>query len=795
MLWPILKTISKLQKLSSLITLRWKKPPQRHPAQNPLGSKCFLYKGYLLKKKNREGPLRQLIGTVRRQADGFGFVIPEDPTLPDVYLPRHQMQGVMNQDKVQVAVLPRKYRKNKFTGKVLKIMSKREELLVGQVFPLSDKTGLIKDDSAQWGEDLKVDLSQNHKVKKGEWVQAKVTHWPASPQGFKGKFVCSLGTFPNAEEDNMRVIQKHNLPVVFSKESLKESNSLKETKTLSPTATDKKVPTKRFSSFFQKQKKTKSQPARRDLRALPFVTIDGKTAQDFDDAIYVHSHPKGWVLYVAIADVSHYVPLGSALDKTAKERGNSVYFPGWTVPMLPEKLSNDLCSLKPHVPRLAFVAEMHFNQRAKREKSLFYEGLIQSQARLTYGETQDIIELNWAASPTVSFEQGHKKNEAYNKEVVQNIVSAGQLAQKRLQERLKNYFINLEIPETEVHLNAIGEPVDITQSQRLFAHQLIEEFMLSANQAVAEYLSKHKVPALYRTHDPPKEDSIKLLEKFAQSLGFKAQFKGLSTQKDISLLIEHFAQHPLSEVLQMLVLRSLSQAVYSAQNKGHFGLNLKHYTHFTSPIRRYSDLIVHRALKACLFKESWPYPQKALESLAPIISACEQRAVKAERFLKDIKKVRFIRKHLGEEMEGRIAGLTRFGFFVRLRLYDVEGLVSASQLGGQWEFEESLLELRSTFSHRRFKMGDLVVVQVVSANIETAQIDFELKEHKGEKLRLNQKKNQRKRPLKGKKTKKSKAMGKSKRKARNSQQGYLNRRKSKKSSKNARWRQRRRRKN
>ena len=644
-----------------------------------------------------------LTGTVQRQADGFGFVIPEDPAFPDVYLPRQQMQGVMSQDKVKVAVFPKKYRKNKWSGKVLKILSRREPLVMGPCFPLSDKTGLIRDDSAEWGEDLKVDLKKNQKIKKGEWVQAKILYWPASPEGFRGELVHCLGTFPSTLEDNMRVIQKHNLPAVFSQEVLKEAQNL------SPPSPP-------------------PSPRRKDLSSLPFVTIDGQTAQDFDDAVYVETCPKGWILYVAIADVSHYVRPGSALDRSARERGNSTYFPGWTVPMLPEQLSNNLCSLKPDVPRLVFVVEIHFNSQAQKTKSFFYEGLIQSQARLTYGEAEDIIEQNQPKG-----------------EVQQNVVAAGILAQKLLAKRIKNHFIFLEIPETEVHVNALGEPLDIKQSRRLFSHQLIEELMLSANMAVAGYLNKQKAPALYRIHNLPKEDSLKLLGKFAQSLGFKAQLKEGNLHKNISALIAYFADHPLSEVLQMLILRSLSQAVYSAQVQGHFGLNIRHYTHFTSPIRRYSDLIVHRILKASLYnKSTYPYRQKDLESLAPLISACEQRAVKAERHLKDIKKARFIKKHLGEEMEGKIAGLTRFGFFVKLRLYDVEGLVSLNQLAGHWEFEESLLELRSADSPRRFKLGDLVLVQVVSADISTAQIDFDLITHKGEKVPMH-KKDQKKR--------------------------------------------------
>ncbi len=686
----------------------------------------------------KNSAFQNLKGTVKRHPDGFGFFIPEDPHYPDIYLPKREMLGLMSNDKVKIAIQARKptgrvsrmrqnirvqekvpvkngdgslssvlRQKGLFSGKVLQIVKRSQEFLVGQYLPLSDKKGLIRDESFQWGEDLRLQLKKNQKIQAKEWVQVKITHWPGSSQGLSGEIVCSLGLFPEALEDNIRVVQKHNLPASFSAECLKEAEQ---------------VP-KSFSKDILDN--------RQDLRALAFATIDGKTAQDFDDAIYVSSDSKGWTLYVAIADVSHYVQKGSAMDKEALKRGNSVYFPGFTLPMLPEKLSNDLCSLKPGEDRLAFVAEMRFDKEGKRKKAQFYTAVIQSQARLNYGSAQEIIEQEKSTLDLKKTTTGlHSKVSARIKE---NVLSAEKLAQKLLQKRLKDHFINLEIPETEISLNSLGEPLDISQSRRLFSHQLIEELMLSANQAVAEYLWKNKTSTLYRIHDPPKPESLKLLESFIQGLSVKLKLAEPDLQKKISFLIKKFADHSLSEVLQILILRSLSQAVYSARNKKHFGLNIKYYTHFTSPIRRYSDLVVHRALKSALAKKSLPYKIHDLESLAETTSACEQRAVKAERQIKDIKRARFLKKHLGEEMEGTICSVTRFGFFVRLRLYDIEGLVHINSLNGQWELDESLLELKSKFSGFRFKMGDFVSIQVISANVDLGQIDFNLLTHKGKK--------------------------------------------------------------
>ena len=616
------------------------------------------------------------------------------------------MRGLMNGDKVKIAVVPRKHRKDLFSGRVLQLLQRTQEYTVGQYWPLSDNTGLLMDDSLQWGEDLKIQLKKNQKIKKEEWVQVKITHWPDSPQGFSGEVICSLGFFPQALEDNIRVVQKHSIPASFSENCMKEAKAI-------PNHISKDTLNHR-----------------RDLRSFAFVTIDGKTAQDFDDAIYVSTHSDGWILYVAIADVSHYVKKDSVMDKEAYQRGNSTYFPGFTLPMLPEKLSNHLCSLKPNEDRLAFVVEIHFNQKGEKEKQLFYTAVIQSQARLNYGEAQEIIEQWTAHQPDIandlqafsSHKNGatslhHSKERTsshleekedptgpnsgkppsmpYSAAVSENVLSAEKLARQLLNQRLKNHFINLDIPETEVKLNALGEPVDIFQIRRLFSHQLIEELMLAANKAVAEYLQKNKISALYRVHDPPKKDSLKFLELFAQNTGIKISLTEPDLQKKISFIVKKFSNHSLKDISQTLVLRSLSQAVYKAQNTAHFGLNTKYYTHFTSPIRRYSDLTIHRILKATLTQHTSSYKKQDLESIATVTSACEQRSVKAERQLKDIKRARFIKKYLGEEMEGVICGITRFGFFVKLRLYDIEGLVPIKNLSGKWEFDESLLELRS----------------------------------------------------------------------------------------------------
>ncbi len=639
-------------------------------------------------------PLKILTGQVKRHPDGFGFFLPEDSQHPDVYLPRTEMEGLMSNDKIKISVTSRKRNKKLFFGKTLQLVERANNYVVGQYTPLNKHSGLVKDDSYQWGEDLKVHLAPDQKIQKGEWIQVKITDWPNNPKGFNGDFVSSLGTFSTGLEDNMRMIQKHNILSTFSPESLKEATQCSDT-----------VPQKELNK-------------RKDLRHLPFVTIDGQTAQDFDDAIYVSAKKTGgWILYVAIADVSYYTPVGSALDKEAYLRGNSTYLPGLTVPMLPEKLSNDLCSLKPYQDRLAFVVEMHFNSKAEKTNSLFYTAIIRSHARFNYGQAQDIIE-SFTETPNIT-----------ENPVNQSIIQASQLAQTLLNLRIKNHFINLDIPETEVKIDKNGEPVDIIKTQRLFSHQLIEELMLTTNQSAATYIYKKSLPSLYRVHDTPKMEALGFLESFIQSLGYKEQLVKPGLHKKISDLMHQFADHPAEAVLQNMILRALPQALYKNERLDHFGLNTSYYTHFTSPIRRYSDLIVHRILKAGLNGQTPPYNKEQLASIASMTSAGEQRSVKAERQTKDIKKARFIKKYLGKEMEGIISSITNFGFFVKLRLYDIEGLIRLNRLTGTWFFEPKLLQLKCKKTGKSLQIGDFTHIQIISSNIDTGQIDFELIKH------------------------------------------------------------------
>ncbi len=627
-------------------------------------------------------------------------MIPEDTTHPDVYLPRQQMDSVMNYDKVEVLVHRRRHKKLLFSGEVVKILHRFHKSVIGPCHLISNTQALVKDEARGWGQDIKVKLSADQKVCEGEWLQVQITSWPGDSAGFCGRMQASLGSFPKALGDNIRVLSQNTIPFVFGKESLKEAKA------------------------FPPEVPLQEQNKRVSLKHLPFVTIDGKEAKDFDDAVCVVPQKEGYLLYVAIADVSHYVTPKSALDKEAFMRANSTYFPDFVAPMLPAPLSEDLCSLKPHRDRLAFVAQIHFDRQGREQNFRFYEAVICSQRRFTYKEVQALTEQNRKKENPVSVSVAPA--------VLNNVLSAARLASLLLQYRKKRHFIEIDLPETQLHLDKEGNPLEIVESHRLFSHQLIEELMLAANQAAARFISQQGVPGIYRIHDKPQSEGLKLLESFVHYLGFKLRLsgdQGGDLHKKMSDLIVKCQKHPLLPVLYQFILRSLSQAVYKAERKDHFGLNFKYYTHFTSPIRRYSDLVVHRILKSLLknkAQKTSPYTKEELQAIATVVSAGEQRSVKAERQIQDIKRARYIKGYLGEEMEGMICSVLRFGFFVRLQQTGVEGLVHRDRLPGRWDFEEVFFRLRSKRTGKCFQVGDRVRVQVAGANISTGQIDFDL---------------------------------------------------------------------
>jgi ribonuclease R len=645
-----------------------------------------------MRKHNKKAA--QLVeGTIKRHSDGFGFLLPTDRTHPDVYIPRHSMSGVMTRDKVLVAVEPGGD-PTRMSGRVVEILEHALTRVVGKYKIISDKEGIIIDDESIWGENLRVFNPEKINVKMDHLVAVEVTSFPGAKEGFQGKIMEVLGEHTDPLTDTKRVIYGHKIPMEFSKETLEEAKALPH------------------------EVRESDIKGRVDLRKKAFITIDGATAKDFDDAIYVEKSEKGFTLWVAIADVSHYVKAGSPLDQDAYERGNSTYFPHFVVPMLPEALSNELCSLKPHVPRLCVVAEMEIGFDGSPRGSKLYEGVIQSRHRVTYGEAQEVMD---GEDPGVL------------SDVKDMIKEAEGLAKILMNRRFKQGSLDLNIPDSQVQIDDAGNPIDIVRTERLFAHRLIEECMLAANVAIASFFIDRSLPAIYRVHAEPAGDNLRALEGFILAFGGQGKLKGSDLQKKMTKALEEFVNHPQGQILNILALRSLKQAEYSDDNIGHFGLGFDNYTHFTSPIRRYADLVVHRILKSVIAKNKH-YPKVKEEDLATLgtqLSACEQRSVKAERQFVSIKKARFLSKFIGKEFDGIISSVTKFGVFVLLREYDVDGLIKVDELGmDKWEFVPERLMLVGKKTKRMFKIGDPIKIVVNQADPDLGQIDFLLAENK-----------------------------------------------------------------
>lgn len=633
------------------------------------------------------------IGTVKRHPDGFGFFIPENPNVPDVYIPKQSMNGVMTSDKVQIGIYPepggRRYR-----GEVLKILERAFIDVIGTYRDLNDEYGVILDTNNNWGTNLMIPKKWALDAKPDDLVVAHVMGYPSDSEPFLGKITEVLGDGDDPLYDIKKVIINHKIPHNFSGAIEKESREF-----------DHDLNPAKFN--------LNSPKGRKDITSLPLITIDGKTAKDFDDAIFVEKTAQGFHLIVAIADVSHYVKIGTAIDTEAYERGTSVYFPNFVVPMLPEVLSNELCSLKPEVYRLCLVADMHFDFQGHTLKSEFYEAVMRSHARVTYGEAQEIIDGN--CPPQFN----HVKD---------MILKAADLAKILMNKRFQAGSLDLEIPETELIIDESGNPVDILRAERIFAHRLIEEMMLIANVEVAKFIGRNNGNVLYRIHEPPKLEKIEALNTHLHNFGSSQKLSTKNLQKNLGKALKEFEGRPEETILNILILRSMNQAKYSPDNVGHFGLGFEDYCHFTSPIRRYPDLIVHRVLKNILGIPGYEIPaESTLESAGTMLSACEQRSVKAERQLHSIKKARFIHKYLGEEFEGIISSVAKFGIFVLLRQFDVDGLVKIEDLGDDhFLFLEDQMMLKGKRSGLEYKLGEVVKIQVVAADVELGQINFAL---------------------------------------------------------------------
>jgi ribonuclease R len=643
---------------------------------------------------------RLVQGIVKRHPDGYGFLIVDEPDTPDVYVPRHSMGGIMTNDRIEVELFKPRSRgkEERLSGEVTRILVRANRRVVGRFLAVDQKYGIIQDDGRGWGADLRIATKDSMDAKDGEMVAVDVLQFPDHDREFVGRVVDIIGDVEDPVNDVIRVVHQSGIPLEFSKEAIGDA--------------------RRFGG----QVADAERQGREDITDLPICTIDGTTARDFDDAIYVETHERGFRLVVAIADVSHYVKPGTQLDQEAYERGTSTYFPNFVVPMLPEELSNELCSLKPFVARLCFCCEMTIDWQGEIIDYRFFEGVMQSKARVTYGEAQEVVDGG-------DLVRSRGRDPRLLPAVEENIRRAADLAKILMAKRFREGSLDLEIPETQVVVDETGETTDIIRSERLFAHRLIEELMLATNICTARFLDEANIPGIYRVHEEPDPENIRALQRYLWNLGGSRSVMGDNLAKKLTKALESMADKPEAQILNILTLRTMQQAHYSQDNVGHFGLGFSHYSHFTSPIRRYPDLIAHRIIKSQLYSKyhSMQLSEEDIASASTWLSACEQRSVKAERKVVSIKKARFMRRFEGQEFDGIISSVAKFGVFVLLRQYDVDGLVKIENLGNdRFLFDEDNLRLIGSRSGLRYVIGDSVRVRVASSNPEDGRIEFVL---------------------------------------------------------------------
>ena len=630
-----------------------------------------------------------LKGKVQGHPDGFGFLIPEDGS-PDMFLSEKEMHKVLHGDIV-MARQSGVDRRGRPEGKIVEVLERANNRVVGRLF---EEHGIqfVVAENRRITQDILVAPGQSGGAKAGQVVMLEILKHPDKHAQPIGRIIEVLGNYADPGMEIEIALRKHDLPHEFPKDAEMQA------KQISPVVAPE------------------DWAGREDIRNLPLVTIDGETARDFDDAVYCAPEKGGYRLVVAIADVSHYVQTGDALDREAILRGNSVYFPRRVIPMLPEELSNGLCSLNPKVDRLCMVCDMHVSSSGEIEKYRFYPSVMHSQARLTYTQVAAML-----AEPDGELARS-------NAAIVPHLQHLYELFQKLLKAREKRGAIDFETIETQMIFTDQGKIERIVPVVRNDAHKLIEECMLAANVCAAGYLHEHHHTVLYRIHQGPTPEKLEALREFMKEFGLQLTGEDDPQAADYSKLLKRIKGRPDHGLLQTVMLRSLRQAKYEPENVGHFGLGYDAYTHFTSPIRRYPDLLVHRAIKAVLHGKQYKPAQKWSE-LGVHCSMTERRADDATRDVEAWLKCFYMRDHLGSVFTGSVSSVTNFGMFVSLDDLYVEGLVHISELGKDYfHFDATKHQLLGERTGQRYRLGDRVQVRVVKVDMESTKIDFVLHE-------------------------------------------------------------------
>jgi ribonuclease R len=683
--------------------------------------------------------LEEIEGQIQGHRDGHGFLLREDGE-PDIYLPVNEMRAVLHKDRVKVRVV-RFDRKGRPEGRVVEILERPEQPIIGRLLQESG-IWLVAPEDKRYGQDVLIPKGATGAAKPGQVVVVELTEPPALYGQPVGRVVEVLGEIDDPGMEIEIAVRKYSVPHEFSDACLEQAKGLPD-----------KV-------------RAQDRKGRVDLRDVPLVTIDGEDARDFDDAVYCLptkvGRTKGWRLLVAIADVSHYVQTGSSIDIDAYDRATSVYFPRRVIPMLPEKLSNGLCSLNPDVDRLCMVCDMMVTGKGEVQAYQFYPAVMHSHARFTYTEVAAIL-ANTRGPEAVR-----------RKERVQDLINLHDVYRALLASRQVRGAVDFDTTETQIVCDDSGRIEKIVPRTRNDAHKLIEEAMLAANVCSADFIQQGQHPGLFRVHEGPTPEKKEILRNYLKALGVGMGLSDDPHTSEFQKIAEATKDRPDAQQIHTMLLRSMQQAIYTPINSGHFGLAYEAYTHFTSPIRRYPDLLVHRVIKAILEGRKYELPvlpmpgeahaklskrlqknkpgqgarvarmprvrmtaaeQQAWEAAGLHCSANERRADEASRDVEAWLKCKYMREHLGEEYSGLVTAVTGFGIFVTLESLYVEGLIHITELGAEYfRFDEARQELRGERTGIRYAIGTRVQVQVSRVDLDGRKIDFRLVQPGGDDL-------------------------------------------------------------
>ena len=635
-------------------------------------------------------------GIYRKNQKGFGFVRFEDQE-DEIYISKENSLNALNGDRVLVEILEESNKVKSAEGKVVRILKHEKDTVVG-IFQNNKSFGFVVPDDRSFGTDIFISKKNFGKARDNHKVLVKITKYPENGKNAEGKIIEVLGNVNEAGVDMLSLIKEYNLPSTFPEEVVQEA--------------------KKFGDTIDE----KDIPNRVDFRDREIFTIDGEDAKDLDDAVRVEKLDNGnYKLEVHIADVSNYVKENSLLDREALIRGTSIYMLGRVIPMLPRELSNGLCSLNEGEDRFTLSCIMEIDQKGNVVSSEVVKGIIRVTKRMSYNDVQAILD-------------GNETIINHYKQYIQEFKNMEELAIILKNKRMEQGYLNLDIPESKISLDIDGKIVSVGKYETSFANEIIEQFMLSANETIAEKFYWLQAPFIYRVHEKPDIEKIQELNKFLVNFGLKIKAnKDNIYPKEFAKILEETKGKEEEKVVSNLVLRTLKLARYEAENKGHFGIASKYYCHFTSPIRRYPDLFIHRIISKYLeenydVKENWiEEHQKQAEDRAKQSSEREKIATKVEREAEDLKKAEYMESRIGEEYEGIVSSITSFGMFVELD-NTIEGLIRFDDLGDEYFiYDEDRKQLIGEHSNKVYKIGDKVKIRVKKASKILRQIDFEMR--------------------------------------------------------------------